>query len=264
MIHLIVGKSAEACLKFGLDSGNHKVIGFPVNFSVGPIKNIHGRSGMENYFTWLEMSLDEAWSGAENDQSLYTEALAQLNKIDDGAEVTIWTCENASEQVGLRLFCYLLKEKALKLNLINTYTAMKKYKNNIMIRHSGECSSEDLAYFFKHDCSPISNDLREELTREAEVLSQSEGYLRSWRNGKIIGELETKHDAFIMMCAKRLQSELEDAEYMPVARLIGEVIGHAQQPLSDAWIEYRIRMLIDAGYLVRKGNMKMYQIKVVK
>ncbi|MBO1910847.1 hypothetical protein J4G37_39395, partial [Microvirga sp. 3-52] len=43
-------------------------------------------------------------------------------------------------------------------------------------------------------------------------------------------------------------------------------LGHSVQSLSDTWIEYRLRSLINSNQLAYKGNlnsMRMYEIKVI-
>lgn len=81
---------------------------------------------------------------------------------------------------------------------------------------------------------------------------------------RLINELEAGDDSFIMECANRIQNERQNLEFVNATRLIGEVLGHAEQSLSDFWIEYRIRSLIHSGQLVYEGklqSMRMYKIK---
>lgn len=43
---------------------------------------------------------------------------------------------------------------------------------------------------------------------------------------------------------------------MKSARLIGEVIGHLDQYMGDAFFEYRLRKLIEKGVFEMEGNLK--------
>ena len=61
MIHIIFGDSAIGSLKRALNKQNHKIIGFPIDFSIGPISNIHENSGIKGYFTWLGDSFHTLW-----------------------------------------------------------------------------------------------------------------------------------------------------------------------------------------------------------
>lgn len=267
MIHIVFGKSAEGSLRFALRGENHKVIGFPIDFSVGPITNIHNKSGIERYFSWFKSAYDTTWSGAEDDEIIYKQALQHLSEIKNDEQVIIWVCENASEQSGLRIIAHLLKDRDIELAIVNTYKAMCEYNKHkdirIEIRHTGECIPEQLVHFLKSHFCPISKDMRERLERQREELIQNTYLARSWKEGEIIDELETKDDSFILECAEKLHHEMRNSEFMLVARLIGEVIGHSEQPLSDAWIEYRIRSLISSGYFQREGKSHMYKVKLV-
>lgn len=271
MIHLVFGASATGSLKHTFRKQSHKIIGFPIDFSVGPITNIHEKNGIKNYFTWLKSSFNRMWDYVEDDQTAFQQSLQRLLEIKDGEQVTIWTCENASEQIGLRICCNLLKNKDVELSFVNTFDAMKDYTEykdvKIEISHTGECNPEQLAHFYKSSLCPISEEMRSILDQDGEALLQSKAIVRSWIQGEIINELETRDDSFIMECAKTIQNEKLNLEYINATRVIGEVLGHSEQSLSDAWIEYRVRSLIRSGHLVYEGNlqsMRMYKIKVVE
>src|SRR5699024_1245935 len=95
---------------------------------------------------------------------------------------------------------------------------------------------------------------------------QSTSIVRSWIQQKIVHGHETRDDYFIMDCAKRIHKEMAELEFIYVIRVIGEVLGHSEENLIDAWIEYRIRSLIQTGHLMYQGNLqsiRKYQIKVV-
>ena len=270
MIHLVFGAAATGSLKHTFRKQSHKIIGFPIDFSVGPISNIHKRSGIINYFTWLKSSFHTVWSYFEDDQTVCHQSLQRLLEIEDGQQITIWTCENASEQIGLRICCHLLKDKEVELSFVNTFEAMKdytKYKDvKIEIRQTGECNPEQLAHFYKNSLCPISEEIRSDLDKDGEELLQNTAIVRSWKQGEIINELETRDDSFIMECAKRIHSEWPNQEFINATRVIGEAMAYSKQSFSDAWFEYRIRSLIDSGQLVYEGNlqsMSMYKIKVV-
>ena len=196
MIHLVFGESATGSLKYAFRKQNHKIIGFPMDFSIGTITNIHENRGIKSYFTWLEYSFHTVWGNFENNQTEYQQSLQKLLDIKDDDQVTIWTCE-----------------------------------------------------------------------KDGEELLQSTSNVRSWKQGKIINESETRDDSFIMECVRRLHSESENIEFINATRVIGEVIGLSEQVVSDAWIEYRECSLIYAGQLAYEGSlysMRMYKVKPVQ
>ena len=271
MIHLVFGESATGSLKYAFRKQNHKIIGFPMDFSIGTITNIHENRGIKSYFTWLEYSFHTVWGNFENNQTEYQQSLQKLLDIKDDDQVTIWTCENATEQIGLRIICNLLEEKQVELSIVNTYKAMLEYtkhkKTRFEIRFTGECNAEQLAHFYEFYTFSISNELKRTLGQDGEELLQSTSNVRSWKQGKIINESETRDDSFIMECVRRLHSESKNIEFINATRVIGEVIGLSEQVVSDAWIEYRVRSLIYAGQLAYEGSlysMRMYKVKPVQ
>lgn len=271
MIHLIFGDSAIGSLKHALSEHNHKIICFPIDFSIGPIRNIYENNGIKGYFTWLEYSFHTIWGNFEDNQTMFQQSLQKLEDIKHGDKVTIWTCENATEQIGLRIICNLLKEKQVEINVVNTYKAMSDYtkqkEGRIEIRHTGECNAEQLAHFYDFSIFQISDELTRILGQDGEKLLQSTSIVRSWKQGEIIDELETRDDSLIMECVRKLHRKRQNTDFMNVTRVIGEVIGLSEQVVSDAWIEYRVRSLIHSGQLAYEGDlqsMRMYKIKDIK
>ncbi|WP_256439617.1 DUF3658 domain-containing protein [Sporosarcina sp. 6E9] len=143
---------------------------------------------------------------------------------------------------------------------------MKHKEVRFDIRHTAECHAELLAHFYKHSTYPISEVMKRDYVQSGEKLLRSESVVRSWQHGEVIDDLETRDDAFILECATRLHNEMPDQEFINAPRVIGEVLGHSVQSLSDTWIEYRLRSLINSNQLAYKGNlnsMRMYEIKVI-
>ncbi|WP_059106200.1 DUF1835 domain-containing protein [Shouchella shacheensis] len=270
MIHLVFGRSARSGLKHAFRKQNHKVIGFPIDFSVGPIKTIHEERGINHYFSWVNSSFQSVLGSFEDGQTCYRQSLQELSEVDDGEHVTIWTCENASEQVGLRISCSLLKDKNVDLKLVNTFTAMDDYMKHedvrMEIRSTGDCNAEQLTHFYKHSTVPLSEEMRNDYVQEGERLLRSKSMVRSWRQGEIVDDLETRDDAFILECTRRVLNEIANEEFILATRVIGTVMADSEQSLSDVWIAYRIRSLIHSHQLAYEGSlqsMRLLNIKVV-
>ncbi|MFD1413627.1 DUF1835 domain-containing protein [Oceanobacillus jeddahense] len=270
MIHLIFGIAADSGLKHAFQEQNHQIIGFPTDFSTGPINHIHQPEGIKEHFNWKASSFQEkADYDYGMEQVAFQRALKQLSEIKEGDKLTIWTCENASEQIGLRISCYLLKEKKVELTLINTAEAMKEYMNgkglNIDIRTTAECNMQQLLHFYTHSNNAVTKEMRKNFEQAGEELLQRGSIVRSWKQGEIIDELETRDDEFIMEYTKREEQEGKADDFIIAARVVGGVLGESDQILSDLWIEYRIRSLLQSGCLMYKGSlqsMRMYSIKV--
>ncbi|MFD1067869.1 DUF3658 domain-containing protein [Oceanobacillus locisalsi] len=136
---------------------------------------------------------------------------------------------------------------------------------NINIRTTAECNTQQLLYFYTHSNTAVTKEMRKNFEQAGEELLQRDSIVRSWKQGEIIDELETRDDAFIMEYTKREEQEDKADDFIIAARVVGGVLGESEQILSDLWIEYRIRSLIESGCLMYKGSlqsMRMYRIKV--
>ena len=135
-----------------------------------------------------------------------------------------------------------------------------------LIRHSGECNAKQLAHFYNCSSLSITQNMRTAFEEDGKNLLHSTSHVRTWENGKILEEAETRDDAFIIDCIKGQVAESAGNDYVDAIRIIGEAYGLSEQPISDSWIDYRIRSLIEEGQVVFKGDlqsMKSYKIKAV-
>ncbi|GEN87533.1 DUF1835 domain-containing protein [Oceanobacillus sojae] len=267
MKHFIFGSAAAGILKHAFRKKNHQIISFPIDFSVGPITNIHQPCGIKDHFAWKASCFQEV-QNFHADQSDYQEALEQLGEIKDGDKLTIWICENTSEQIGLRISCYLLNGKDVELRVVNTADAMQEYMRGkeieVAILSTGDCNAKQLIHFYNHSYSYITKEMRQTFEQEGEELLQRGSLVRSWKQGEIIDELETRDDTLIIEYIKSVEQEGEEATFINAARVVGGVLTKSDQFFSDLWIEYRIRSLIQAGYLIYEGSLQamwMYRVK---
>ncbi|WP_050615283.1 DUF3658 domain-containing protein [Bacillus testis] len=100
---------------------------------------------------------------------------------------------------------------------------------------------------------------------EWKELSASNAVLRIWENGAIRHVDEDFFDDFIIRSAQRLHQEADSCTFMPAARLIGEVLGHIDQYIEDAFLQYRVRQLIEKGIFGLKGvpkAMRFYWVRL--
>lgn len=262
MIHFVTGDSATAALEhaFRADGNEHQIYGLPLDFSVGPISGIDEENGIQQHFDWLNSSFNIRNDHSTYQEETYRQSLEKLKSLKEGEQVTIWTCENASEQIGLRLFCLLVTDKKVALSLINTAGAMRDFYMDtdieIEIRHTGECSSEQLVSFYNRYRTEIKQKSAETFSKEAKRLLCSSSYLRTWRQGEIIDDNETRDDQFILNCVDELQEYDVNQGFVKASRVIGQVFGETRSIYSDYWIDYRLRSLISAGHLLSTGDLR--------
>lgn len=273
MIHILFGASASGSLKYvlrekGLDQ-KEKVISFWDLFSIGPVWQLHEEEGLLSRTEWMKNCISY-----ENDEfydyvQSYKEAINQIISIQEGAQITIWISDNASEQTGLRYVIHLLKRKNINLTLINTtkgYEGLfRAEKVKYTLLHTGEIPPEKLQVIYEQYGGKCLNDHdREVLEKEWLSLSESQETVRIWRNGRIQCVSEDYFDLFIIERAKDLHRKPNLVDFMKSARLIGDVLGHIEQHIGDSFLEYRLKKLIEAGVFEGQGSLKAMRFYSVR
>ncbi|MGE7662870.1 DUF1835 domain-containing protein [Peribacillus sp. NPDC097197] len=274
MIHIVFGASASGSVRFflremGLEKVE-KVISFWDIFSIGPVRQLHEEKGIQARFEWMKTYIHDEFGDFPDYEQKFEKTIKQIQSIPEGSHLTIWTSSNAHEQTGLRLIVYLLKEKNLDISLINTTKAyeelfqVKKVKYTPL--HTGEIPSEKLQSIYEKGKRKLCTDHdREDLEKEWQCLSDNQETLRIWRNGRIQSVPEDYYDAFIMKKAKKLHGQQKTKDFMISARLIGEVLGHLDQYVGDAFLESRLKKLVELGLFETEGNLegiRFYKIRL--
>lgn len=116
--HFVSSQSTAGALRFGLDKPN-KVIGFQDPFSIGPIWKLESKIGQAYRYEWLYENINFEMGDYELENS-FSNTLLEIEDIPDHLPIYIWIANNGSEQTGLRLILYLLKDKANDIFVINT------------------------------------------------------------------------------------------------------------------------------------------------
>ncbi|HWO97760.1 MAG TPA: DUF1835 domain-containing protein [Bacillus sp. (in: firmicutes)] len=274
MIHILFGASPAGSLKvvlkeLGLDK-KEKVISFWDTFSIGPINQLHEENGMKSRFEWMKNCISDEYDEFPDYKQRFEKTINQINSIPQGVHITIWTSDNAHEQTGSRFVVHLLKEKNIDITLINVTKAyedffeVKKVKYTPL--HTGEIPPQKLQLIYEQGVGKFFTDHdRENLEKEWLSLSDNQETLRIWRNGRIHSVPEDYYDEFIINRAKKLYSKQKTKDFMKSARLIGEVLGHLDQYIGDAFLEYRLKKLIEAEVFEWEGSlqaMRFYSVRL--
>lgn len=275
-IHIVFSESTAGSLKMAFrDTPYEKtdeIIIIPDTFSEGPLKAIDTEEGFASRLQWLK----EHYQWDEEDYEWYegkmSQAFEKIKAIQASQKVIIWTGENASEQTGLRLLLRVMKDQKNDIIEMNTYKAfhqlyrLPKAKEEDYPRHTGEIAHEQLwAMYELYEAEVLSHEQRQKLANEGQEILRSSSLLRSWKDGKVLDADEDREDHFIIERMKKLHKERGNNDFMKSARLIGEVLGYAEQYLSDDWIEYRLRHLIEQGVFESRGDlgaMRFYEVRL--
>lgn len=274
-VHIVFGDSPAGSLKAAFKNTDYEktedVIVLPYNLSIGPLKDIHTASGVEERLEWFRQRYNVEDDGLEHYVTQMLTGIGKISNLLPQQQIVIWTCQNASEQTGLRLVLALLEGKENTVRVIDTFKAFHEKNRHPQVvdypRTSGELNAEQLLTFYEQlGMNHLVNDTRQVLSKEGkDLLANDTHILRTWTGNKLLhSAYENRDDDFIIACAQRMYEEDGMVTYKKSARLIGEVIGHMQQYTGDEWIEYRLRTLIKQGVFSYRGDLKAMRFYEVK
>ncbi|MEK5232604.1 DUF1835 domain-containing protein [Lysinibacillus sp. FSL K6-0232] len=277
-VHIVFGDSPGGSLKAAFRNTSYnktdEVIVIPGNFSIGPLKAIHTAAGIEARFQWLQERYSMNTDDLELVQRQTMEAIEHIKNSPPHLDIIIWTCQNAHEQIGLRLILAILEDNINDIYVFDTFQLFHEMYTYPQLveehypRSSGEVRAEDLLYFYEHyQERPVKTALRQTLCQEGlHMLVDDFHCIHTWEYHELWhSNDEAKDDALIIACAKRLHHEQERHDYQHTARIVGEVLGHMEQYREAEWIEYRIQQLIQQGVFSYQGELKgmlLYQVKL--
>ncbi|WP_432664060.1 DUF1835 domain-containing protein [Wukongibacter baidiensis] len=253
-VHIAIGDSANGSLKTLLKSNiQSKYYGsvrkFREDLSIGCIyeleNNIDKRAEWFNKI-YKATGYSELIQDRYIDKEIELTYTSQLDILRE-SKIIIWHGENVMEQTALRYLVSRFKENEI-YEVSVSKNIMKELKGEIYRpRATAECSLEELRKALK-SVSLIDNSRKEILISEWNELRKNEAVLRIYIDNKVICEDETYYDKYIL--------KYTPDEFLKAARVIGSVMGNSGQIVTDAFIDYRIRSLIDSGKLEYRGKLR--------
>ncbi|MEH7883838.1 DUF1835 domain-containing protein [Bacillus sp. JJ1609] len=269
-VHLVCGESHAGSLRYTFGH-EHRVIGFPDFFAVGPIKRLHTKAGLQRRYEWLRDHLNYSDDYFEEEYEIRLKStLAEIEAISPHVPIVVWTAENADEQTGIRYLLYLVKEKPNDICLINTTTAYQELFNTseyqYLYSHTGGPEPEKLKEIYQRKTSsPLTQEERRRFEQEWITLAEKKEVLRIWKNNSIIAVNEDYFDELIITTAQKLHSKKTEKEFIKAARIIGEVFAQIDNHVGDAFLEDRLRALVYKGVFEIKGipkGMRYYSVRL--
>jgi Domain of unknown function (DUF1835) len=122
-------------------------------FSVGPVWQLHEKSGQEARLDWVKNSINYEFNDFYEYKLGLQKTTNQIKSIPEDELITIWIAENSHEQTGLRYVLYLLKERNNDMIIINTTKTYAEYFSRSDIKyvvlHTGEISPENLQIIYE-------------------------------------------------------------------------------------------------------------------
>ncbi|WP_462408595.1 DUF1835 domain-containing protein [Neobacillus sp. Marseille-QA0830] len=263
-VHITISESAAGSLRFGLERPK-TVIGFPDFFEIGPLWRLHEKIGQDFRFQWMGENINTEMDDYEQ-ETKFINTLLEIEDIPEQVPIYLWTANNAKEQTGIRYILTLLGGKANELYLINStdcYHEMIDVQDEYHhITHTSEIHPDKLKQIFETaKGKPLSDEEKRQYQEEWRELAEGKQVLRIWKDNRIISVSEDYYDSLILDTIKNLQQQ---NDFILTARVVGATLGQMQEPVSDSYLEYRIRHLVYNQQLELKGipkSMRHYSVR---
>lgn len=167
-VHIVFGHSPGGSLKAAFRNSNYvkteEIIVMPGNFSVGPLKDLHLCEGIEARFQWLQERYFIEDDGLAIFEREVKEAVEKIKSIPPHQDIIIWTCQNAHEQIGLRLVLAMLEKKPNDIYVLDTFQLFHELHifpqlaEDNYPRSSGEVSVENVLHIYEqYQGRPLKN-----------------------------------------------------------------------------------------------------------
>lgn len=261
----VFGDSARGSLKYFLihkkNTADSTIINVADIFSLGPLNAYGNPEGYQNRNTWFN-DFFEKINGDEESKNYFEEAVKgiknEIKDIKNEDKILICYGSNSSDITGLMYLASILKDKKENIYIINvSETEVEDGKGRIYRPKAfAEIHPEKFDLFFQE--MKIWNETsRREYEKSWEILTKETHTLRRLEKGKIISIDDDYYDGYILdKCPK---------DFVMCARIIGEVMGHSEDFLSDSFVYWRIMILIEKGLIDFSGTLdSMTQFSIRK
>lgn len=270
-VHIVFSEASASNLKQAFRQTNmvntEAVIYLPDRLSIGPIAEVHTLQGIEQRYQWFieNFHVEEVIKMKET----FIQAIKDIYMIKNREKIIIWTSQNAHEQTGLRIVLALLQNHMNAITIINSFESFHQLYNFPQMQEEGmprlteDLIAEQLLYIYnrtKH--IRLSNDVRGALCEAGFEILATDSVLRSWTNGRIVHEDETRDDAYLLSYVQNRQGKEE--RFVRASRIIADLGDEMEQYTGGEWLDYRLRMLVAKGYLQYKGDLssaRLYEVK---
>ena len=274
-VHIVTGLSFAGSMKHTLKSlgwsDAHALIVLEEDYAIGPLGALDTSKGRQARSDWFREHLlggADAYSCYEEE---YLRIVRRFGQIPEQAQVVIWTSGNASEQIGMRHALHLLGNQPNKVIVYDACSICEHLYNEpnrqIQYRRSGEIPPDKLGKAIQRVVDNLPSLSKEEvgrLSEEWQDISGCSSELRVWLDSQVVEVPADTYDSYLLNKLDKLQESRGPEEFIKSARVIGEAIGSCNEPISDAYFEYRLRTLIYDGVLEIKGvptAMRYYSVR---
>ncbi|AEB76330.1 DUF1835 domain-containing protein [Clostridium botulinum] len=260
VIHMCFSASASGSLKVALKQNiikGSRVIAFYDNLSEGKIGDLRN---LEDRIEWYKnIGCEENISKQDvyEYKRDYERYIKKVSKITNKDIIYIWYGECSADICGMMYALELLKDRLTKIYLINVSNLIEENQYHAFITRSvSEIMSEDMNKYIEFK-KILDEDTYKYILEAWRVLKKENTMLRIFENGKV---KSANKDYFDLDILKNTEKNLKRA-----ARTVGNVLGFSNQNISDDYIFWRVRELINLGYIEYTGEfgiMRKMEIKI--
>lgn len=252
-VHIVFGDSAAGTLRYFFENNQNEFKGEIINFteepSVGPINGIDTDAGLRKRIEWFKEMLKSVsvYGCFEDVEKMLKDTYDNIKNLDLASKVVIWHGANADNQIALRCLVQMMKNEELyEVNVSESY--IEDSDNNLYNPRSlAECAPENVEKLLP-TMKKLENEKRNNLKKDWALLAASKEQLRILEDGIIVGAHESYYDDDILSnCTP---------DFTKAARVIGDTMGKSGQLVSDTYIDYRVRRLIEIGRLEYRGKLE--------
>jgi len=249
-IHITQWFPAAGSLKYFLQKNNlhkeHTVYTYLDDLSIGPLRNMGTAAGLQ----YRKEFFDVLFTEAELPDHFIVDVEKELEKswlqpeaFEDYDKIVVWHGNNARERMLFQLCCKRLSGK--KLHAVNA--SHYKTESGYEMRTLSEYPINMIQQPFE-EIAPVDADTAARYAKEWSLLVETDYILRIFEDNEVKNVEADHYDRMILSHCTN--------EMMQAARIAGTVMSTCGQLVSDTYIFFRIRQLINNQILECEGDMK--------
>lgn len=236
-LHLVLGGAAFGSVTTVVSQmAGHRAVALEETLSIGPLTSLDTSQGVASRRSWISSLFEviharDVFKGLTQDIGL--PILDQLKL--DCEDFVIWFGPNADEQLLLQMVAAKLSGCSIRAVDVTSVRS-----ETFRPRTVAQCSPDLLRRAFVTAYTLSPGDLRTYAADWQESMCQDDT-LRLYIDGAIFEAPEDYFDEALVQMTPR--------EFSSAARVVGAMLGDSPHLIGDAFIDYRLRQLAEAGVI---------------
>ncbi len=249
--HIVVGDVVAGSLRAAFDENQkNEYVGevrrFRDDLSVGRIDRL--METFEDRIDWFSKITAGTEFGEYLKDRLETyirEDYEEILAFQPEDSVVIWHSGIVSEQVTLRYLAARLYGRELWEVDLSKLRIHNRNGRVVIPRALGACTPSELMEAIQ-SLGPIPRERLDRYRAEWRALSEGISVLRIWDGQQVVAVDASYYDQALL--------DATNDQFRSAAEVVGEVMAAADQIISDTFLDYRLRQLIQAQSLEHRGS----------